>query len=156
MLGNLVEKMKEWPVYSDKLDEPISLTRAGKIATWRDMIAERASDDILAAFRSVMGETMARTTNNVTPVEELDTPSLKKLALEVVKNSDPRKGIAFGIRSYDRDLVVDLIEGDTPLGLQLIELIRVHSDFMQRVIDAGKIVPRPEPTPELKLPEFEF
>jgi hypothetical protein len=153
MFANIVRHMDVVEFDLADLDQPISVTNKGTVATVGDLIAERAPVGVRAMF----GPAAARVSDHVRPVNKLDPQSLRLVAMEVLRKSDPRERVAaIGLGDYTPQELLGEVERGTVMGARIVDAVRLNGLFVEQAITSGKIRPREHPQSGLHIPDFEF
>jgi hypothetical protein len=154
MLAEIMKKIQVFELAASELDQPISVTSRGTVATVRDIIAEKATKEVRAMF----GIAAAAAGNHVLPIAELDSQSLRYVATEVLRKTDSQHRVAFGLYgSYTTQQLID--EVDDPksvVGKQITEAVRLNGEFIESAITSGKARPQVESSAGRHFPELDF
>ena len=153
MFSGILKHMESLEFGQAELDQPVSLTAEGQVATLRDWIDERAPQSVRAAF----GRSDAQAAHpHVKSASSLSAAELTHLAAEFVRSSPPNEALAIvGQGNFTRDELIQQIESQTEVGERLIRAVRQYVLFMEQAIESGKIKPI-EREESVALPEFEF
>jgi hypothetical protein len=153
VLARVINHMAPIEFDRAELDQPVSLTERGGIATVGNLIAERAPQSIRALF----GKAAPNCAAHVRPVNSLPHKALQRLAIEIVRRSDPTHRVAaIGLGDYSRDELVEQIDQNTAVGSRIIDAIRLRSAFVEAAVTAGKIRPKNVNYANVKFPAFDF
>jgi len=96
MFADVLKHMQVVELDASELDQPISITSKGAVATVRDLIADTAP----ASVRSMFGAADVAG-DHVQPVSKLDPAALRIVATETLRKSDPKHRVAaIGFGSY--------------------------------------------------------
>lgn len=151
MFTDIIKHMQVVELGPSELDQPISVTSKGAVATVRDLIAEKAP----ASIRSMFGAAKVRTGDHVQPVSTLDPEALRIVAAETLRKSDPNHRIAaIGLGDYTPQELIKEVEGGTVMGALIVDAVRLSGLLVEQAITSGKIKPRAYEG--LRIPDFEF
>jgi len=153
MLANIVQHMSVVEVDRVELDQPISLTNDGDLATVRDLIAAKAP----VRVREMFGDVLKRTAARVRSVSKLDPQSLRRVALEVLRQSNPNERVAaIGLGDFTPKQLMSEVERDTVMGVRIVDAVRLNGILVEQAVTSGKIRPKVAEYSELRLPNFDF
>ena len=138
MRPDLVSQMPPLEFSKAELDQPVSMSDGGGVATVRHLIAEKGSDTIRQMF-----DIWDRVTVHVRPVSQLDRNALKEVAIALLKSSDPRKRVtSIGGGDYTPSELMSEVERETSMGRKIIRGVRLNGILVETAVASGKIKPR--------------
>ncbi len=151
MFAEIVKHMEAVEFTVSELDQPVSITEKGGVATVRDLIADQAPATVRLQFSGV-----APTGEHVRSVGQLDTEALKRITTEVLRQSDPdRRVAAIGLGDYSPLQLIEEVQRETVVGARVVNAVRLNGLFIEKAVQNGKIKPR-DGYRSLSLPDFDF
>ena len=157
---NLLDKMGFLAFDNSELDQAISINRKGGIATVRDLVAEKCSDEIKAAFRAAFDDTcMPDAPQSPTvSINQLEFEDLKRVAIAVVQKSDFTGKVISTTNghTYNQQQLIQEIEQGTSMGTRIMHAVRLDGILTEKALEAGKVRPRTVLEAPLATPAFDF
>jgi hypothetical protein len=139
MLAGIIEKMGVLELDASALDQPISVTNNGSVATVRQLIASPAASD---EVRALFGIAASAASDHVQPVAELNAESLQRVAVEVLRGSDSRQRVAIGLYGdFDLPQLIHEVENKTSVGREIADAVRLNGEFIEALVQSGKVRP---------------
>jgi len=152
MFADVLKHMQVVELDASELDQPISITSKGAVATVRDLIADTAP----ASVRSMFGAADVAG-DHVQPVSKLDPAALRIVATETLRKSDPKHRVAaIGFGSYTPQELIKEVESGTLMGARIVDAVRLSGLLVEQAIASGKVRPRKNIYDTLQVPDFEF
>jgi hypothetical protein len=152
-LADIIKTISVFELGASELDQPISVTDKGDVATIRQLIAERAPDGVRAMFGAAASPAGA----HVLPVDKLDRQSLRRVAIEVLRKSDSHERVAVGLLGdYTPQRLIEEVERGTIVGRQITDAVRLNGALIERAVKNGKIRPKADLSTDLHIPDFYF
>ena len=144
-----------------ELDAPISVNRKGDIVTVRELIAEKGSDEIKAAFRAAFGDACipAPPKSAVLPVGELDQAAQKRVAIAAVQKEDLSGRVVStpdGGTYKRQQLIREIRKDGSTMGAKIVRGVMLNGGLTQHAIERGKVRPRITPRGTIAIPAFDF
>ena len=153
MLSDIIKEMEVLELDRSELDQPISVTDRGSVATVGDLIAEKASDDVRAMF----GAVAAHVGEHVQPVTWLAPEDLRRVATEMLEKSDPAYHVAaIGLGDYSTKELIDEVARGTAMGERIIDAVRLNGALIESAVTHGKVRLKAGPYQDLDIPDFDF
>jgi hypothetical protein len=153
MFADIVKHMQVVELEPSELDQPISITTKGHVATVRDLIADKAPSNV----RSMFAGTEVRQVDHVRPVCKLDPSALRIVATETLRKSDPKHRVAaIGLGEYTPQELIKEVERGSVMGARIVDAVRLSGLLVEQAIMSGKIKPKINFYENLRIPDFEF
>jgi hypothetical protein len=155
MLADIIKEMGFVELDASELEQPISVTDRGSVATVGDLIEEKAP----AGIRAMFGLVSAHVGEHVQPVAKLDPNELRRVATEMLQKSDPAHRVAaIGLGDYSTKELIDEVARGTAMGERILDAVRLNGVLVEKAVASGKIRPRAKRDPygNLRIPDFDF